>query len=306
MRVLVTGSGGMVGGAICRALAAADTTDVLRPTRATLDLADARATHEYVVDAGPDVVVHCAARVGGIQANMADLMGFMLDNAAIDASIIRASLDAGVRRLVYMGSSCMYPRDLGRPLREEDILTAPLEPTNEGYALAKIMGSRACTFASRQHGIAYRTIIPPNLYGPGDSYDPARSHLIAAVLRKIHDAHTSGAESVEIWGDGTARREFLFVDDLAHFVVSRLDDLGELPDVLNVGAGSDHSVREYYETVASVIGYSGAFEYDTSRPTGMKQKLMDSARAAALGWAPSTSLRDGLTIALRDLEESLA
>lgn len=294
MRILLTGGSGMVGRALLRCAAGRDGIELVAPTRSDYDLSDTRATAAMIRDIAPEAVIHGAARVGGIHANVADPAGFLVDNMAVALNTIDAARKGGVRRLIYLGSSCMYPKDLERPLREEDVLTAPLEPTNEGYALAKIAGARLATYIARQDGLAYRTVIPSNLYGPGDSFDPQRSHLVAAVIAKTVAAVRDHAASIEIWGDGMARREFLYVDDLAGFVLDHIVHSERLPDMINVGAGGDHSVNDYYRVVADLAGFRGEFRHDLARPTGMKQKLMDSTKAQALGWRPATDLRAGL------------
>lgn len=292
----MTGAGGMLGRAI-----ADEVRDERHPHlkvtfahRSAADLTDPAQTARLVARTSPDVIVHCAARVGGIKANAADQTGFLMDNIAIDSSVFRAAMRLGVQRLVYLGSSCTYPRDHRQPLVETDLLQAPLEPTNEGYALAKLTGTRLCQFASTERGLAYRAVVASNLYGPGDHFAGDRAHLVAAALAKVHAAHLAGEPTVTIWGDGTARREFTYVGDLAAWVVSRLHRLEEQPPVLNTGAGVDHTVTEYYEAARAIIGYQGHFVYDTSFPAGMHQKLMDSRPAQRFGWAPTTTLEDGM------------
>ncbi|WP_180357613.1 NAD-dependent epimerase/dehydratase family protein [Streptomyces sp. NP160] len=291
----MTGSAGLLGSALRSVVArGGGALEVVFATRSDADLSDPRATRDLLGRTRPDVIVHGAARVGGIKANAADQTGFLLDNLAIDTSLFRAALDAGVERLVYLGSSCTYPRDHRQPLVETDLLQAPLEPTNEGYALAKLAGTRLCQFASAQHGVAYRALVASNLYGPGDDFSTDRAHLVAAAIAKVHAAKVAGSPTVTIWGDGTARREFTYAGDVASWILGSLPRLELLPPVLNLGAGVDHSVTEYYEVARSVVGYEGEFVYDTSMPKGMHQKLMDSSRARALGWAPATSLADGM------------
>jgi GDP-L-fucose synthase len=292
MKILLTGGSGMLGQAILRC--ASPALQIIAPTRDVLDCADERAVCEYFAAHRFDCVIHSAAKVGGIQANMTDQAGFLTQNMRISLNVIEAARAVKVPKLVFFGSSCMYPKDLGRVLREDDVLSAPLEPTNEGYALAKIAGTRLCQYVSEQDGLAYRCFIPCNLYGPGDCYDPARSHLLAAIIAKLH------AGDGTIWGDGTARREFVYVDDLARFVLGSLDQLEDMPALLNLGAGVDYSVTEYYQMVADVIGYSGEFTHDASRPAGMQAKLMDCTQAREFGWAPQTSLKDGVAAAYQD------
>ena len=301
LRVLVTGGGGMLGRALAAAVARRPgALDVRFATRRDADLRDPAATRALVDAHAPDVVVHCAARVGGIKANAADQAGFLLDNLSIDTSVFGAALAGGVQGLLYLGSSCTYPRDFRQPLTEADLLQGPLEPTNEGYALAKLAGTRLCHHLSRERGLAYRAVVASNLYGPGDDFDPDTAHLVAAAVAKVHRAKEAGDPSVTIWGDGTARREFTYVDDLAEWIASVLPRLAELPPVLNVGAGVDHSVTEFYETARAVVGYRGEFHHDTSFPTGMQRKLMDSEPARAFGWTPTTTLEDGMRATYTD------
>jgi GDP-L-fucose synthase len=295
MRIWVTGGGGMLGTAVLNAARARGGAELLAPRSSSLDLRDRAAVRAFLASQKVDAVVHAAARVGGIAANMADMSGFLTHNLEINLNLIAECAAAGVPKLLNIGSSCMYPKDYRQPLVESDLLAAPLEPTNEGYALAKIVAARHCDYSAAESGMAYRTIIPCNLYGPGDNFSPAHSHLIASIIRKIDEAKREGAESVEIWGDGSARREFLYAEDLADWIVSHgIERINDLPQYLNLGFGRDHSVREYYAMAAAVMGYEGEFRYDLDRPIGMRQKLMDSSRARAFGWAPGTSIEDGL------------
>jgi len=296
VRVLLTGGTGMLGRAF-RRVAARERPDleILAPDRGDLPLTDRAAVAAWF-DANPvDAVIHAAARVGGIQANIDDPVGFLVENLRINDAVITGADTAGVGHLIFLGSSCMYPRDYRQPLVEDDILAAPLEPTNEGYALSKITGSRLCDYISRKHpGRLYRTVIPCNLFGIEDHFGSVASHLIAAIVTKVVDARDQGAESVEIWGNGKARREFLFVDDLVRFLFTALDRTNILPNVLNVGFGSDHSVSDYYHMVGALAGYRGGFHHDLTRPEGMTMKLMSSARAAALGFRPQTDMMTAL------------
>ncbi|HRO14554.1 MAG TPA: NAD-dependent epimerase/dehydratase family protein [Paracoccus sp. (in: a-proteobacteria)] len=288
MRVLLTGGSGMLGRALRRAAAdAAPDIRLLAPTRAELPLTDRAAVAAWLAANPVDAVIHAAARVGGIQANIDDPSGFLTDNLRMNDAVITGAHAAGVPRLVFLGSSCMYPRDWRQPLVEEDILAGPLEPTNEGYALAKIAGARLCDYVSRQSpGRAYRTVLPCNLFGIDDHFGSAAAHLLAAAVTKIVDAQDQGHGSVEIWGTGRARREFLDVDHLAPFILTLLPRLANLPPLLNVGAEADHSVNDYYRMVADRAGWQGRFTHDLSRPEGMAAKLMSSGRARACGWVP--------------------
>lgn len=293
-RLLVTGGQGMVGRNL-RAHPAIAAWEVLAPPRAELDLLDARAVRDWIARHRPDAVVHAAGRVGGIQANMAEPVRFLAENAQIGLNLLGACLEAGVERLLNLSSSCVYPRDIGEGLSEEQILTGPLEPTNEGYALAKIMAMRLVSYALRERpALGWRTLVPCNLYGPHDSFDPAKSHLVPAILRKLDDAQRTGAAEVEIWGDGEARREFMYAPDLAEAILRALDDPWALPEVMNVGPGEDHSINDYYHMAAGIVGWHGRFVHDLSRPVGMRRKLLDVGRQRAWGWAPRTPLREGL------------
>jgi GDP-L-fucose synthase len=302
MRVLLTGGNGLVGRAIGRVLAERGVDwDLVAPRRADLDLTDQRAVAAHFAATDYDLVIHAAATVGGIRANIAHPTRFLAENALINTLLIEAARRAEVPRFLFFGSSCMYPKDLGRPYTETDVLIAPLEPTNEGYALAKILGARHCEAIGREYGLAYRTVIPCNLFGPDDHFDTESGHLIASALLKLVRAKRDGAATVSIWGDGTARREFLFADDLARFVVEFGPRAEELPPLINVGVGDDHSVDDYYRAAAEAVGWTGRFEHDASQPVGMRRKLMDVSRAAALGWRATTPLDEAMAATLRGL-----
>lgn len=272
---------------------------IFYPTRQELDLLDRAAVRSYISKNSFDAVIHAGAKVGGIQANLSDPVGFMADNILISTHVIEESRLAGIPKLLNLGSSCMYPRDRS-PLREEDILTAPLEPTNEGYAIAKIAAARLCRYVSDQYGVYYRTFIPCNLYGIGDKYDAQNGHMIAAAILKIHQAIENGDQHVEIWGDGTVRREFLYVDDLARFILASLPRLADFPSCLNIGLGRDYTVHEYYRMIADVAGFCGDFFYKLDAPVGMTHKLMDISRARGLGWNPETDIYSGIAKAYSD------
>lgn len=296
MRVLLTGGNGMLGTAI-RTLAPVHQPSWIidAPGRKDVDFCDQAQVRDWMAGHKYDLVIHCAARVGGIKANMAQPVEFLAENLLMNTNLIEESRKAGVPNFIFIGSSCMYPRDYKNPLKEEYVLEAPLEPTNEGYALSKISGTKHCEYISRQYGLAYRTLIPCNLYGPGDHFHPEKSHLVAAILMKVHAAKESRSNEVEIWGDGTARREFLYIDDLAEYILGCVDFLKDLPPCLNVGKGHDYTVNEYYEAAARIVGYKGGFTHKLDAPVGMMRKLMDSSIATtAFGWAPSTDLETGL------------
>jgi GDP-L-fucose synthase len=241
-----------------------------------------------------DIVIHCAAKVGGVKAHIDDPIGFMTENILMNTHVIEESLQHNIQKFVNLGSSCMYPRDFKGVLTEEVILAAPLEPTNEGYAIAKIMGAKLCQFISDKHSLAYRTFIPCNLYGPDDSFNLNTCHLISAAIAKIHAAHRNGDADVEVWGDGTARREFLYVDDVAIFILNSISNLEKMPQYLNIGLGYDLSVSEYYQSIANIVGFKGKFIYNLNQPTGMNHKLMNIDKAKAFGWAPITKLQEGI------------
>lgn len=293
MRILLTGGTGMVGRNI-RLHPKTGEHEMVTPDSAELNLLDASATADYVRQTAPDVVVHAAGLVGGIQANIASPVRFFTENMAMGLNIIGAARAAGVPRFLNIGSSCMYPRDAQNPLREEQVLTGALEPTNEGYAIAKIGAARLCEYISREDPEhEYRTIIPCNLYGPFDKFG-ANAHMVPAAIAKVDAAVREGRDSVEVWGTGEARREFMFAGDLADFVFTALDRFADLPGLLNVGPGVDHSINEYYAAVAEVLGYTGEFSHDLSKPVGMARKLVDVTRLDEFGWRPPTTLTDGI------------
>lgn len=307
MKVLLTGGNGMLAKSIAKEWNRLGMEGELNPiTRSDVDLRDREATARLVRRQSPDVIIHTAARVGGISANIADPAGFLMDNLLLDTSLLSAATEVGIKDLVYVGSSCMYPRNYRQPLAESDILAAPLEPTNEGYALAKITAAKYCQYASQQYDLNYRVIIPSNLYGPSDHYSLESAHLVAAALAKVHRAKIQDSPSVSVWGDGTARREFTFVVDLARWIVSNLARLGDLPPLLNLGLGADYSVKEIYETAMQTVGYQGVLEFDASKPTGMRQKLMDSSAARQFGWEPRTGLSEGMELSYQEYLRELA
>jgi len=298
MKILVTGAGGMVGRNLLadpRALRH----HILSPSRSELDLADRVACDAFMAREQPDLIIHLAAVVGGLQAHITAPATFLADNLSIGLNLLSAARRAETPRLINIGSSCMYPRDREAALREDQLLTGALEPTNEGYALAKIAAWKLTqAFGRETPDRLWRTLIPPNLYGPHDRFDPARSHLLAAAIAKTDRALLEGAREVEIWGDGTARREFLFAGDLADFIWRFHDRLEDLPETLNVGAGEDATVDDYYHAVASVMGYRGTFRHDPDRPVGMRRKLLDVTGQTRLEWRPATPLATGLGVAV--------
>lgn len=293
-RILLLGGTGMVGRNV-RELAAARGLEVLAPTHRELDLLDGRAVFATIRRAEPAIVIHAAGRVGGIAANIRAPVAFLSENWEMGRNVVLGAREAGVTRLLNLGSSCMYPRDRPRPLVETDLLTGPFEPTNEAYAIAKTAVQRLAAFVGVEDArFTYKTLIPCNLYGRHDTFDPSRSHLAAAAIEKLHRAKQAGADTVDIWGDGSARREFLFAGDLADALLTAVEKFDTLPPVMNVGAGIDYTVNDYYRHAASAVGYTGGFSYDLAKPVGMNQKLMDVSRAAAWGWRARTSLTEGL------------
>lgn len=292
--LLLTGGHGMVGRNVLEHERAKDWT-ILAPSSRELDLTDAQAVTDYMTAQKPDSVVHAAGQVGGIQANMAHPVAFLERNTAIGRNIIMGAYQAGVRNFLNLASTCMYPRAAQNPLQEDMILTGPLEPTNEGYALAKIMATRLCQYIRREdEAVQYKTLIPCNLFGRHDKFDPKHSHLLPAIIHKVHLAKTNGEASVEIWGDGTARREFMYAGDIADAILKATGEMGALPDLMNCGLGQDFTINAYYETVADVIGWDGTFTHDLSKPVGMKQKICAIERQTEWGWSAQTSLRDGI------------
>lgn len=294
MKILLTGGRGMVGRNI---LEHPDTAafEILAPTSAELDLTEWDAARLYMARHKPNLVIHAAGKVGGIHANIREPVAFLTDNMGMGRNVILAAREAGVPRLINLGSSCMYPRDRDGVLSEDAVLTGMLEPTNEPYALAKIVAARLCQYVTRENSaFQYKTMIPCNLYGRHDSFDPARSHLVPAIIKKVYDAIRSGDEAVEIWGDGNARREFMYAGDLADAVIKAITDFDTMPDMMNVGIGHDYSVTDYYRAVADVMGFCGGFTYDLTKPVGMARKLVDVNRQLVWGWQARHDLHDGI------------
>jgi GDP-L-fucose synthase len=303
-RVYVAGHTGMVGSAIVRRLGH-EGCDILTADHATVDLADQQHTERWLAKAKPEAVFLAAARVGGIGANSAYPAAFIADNLAIALNLIRGSHAAGVQKLLFLGSSCIYPKLAPQPMNEEQLLTGPLEPTNEWYAIAKIAGIKLCQAYRRQFGADFISVMPTNLYGPGDNYHPQDSHVPAALIRRFHEAKVSAAPGVLVWGTGTPRREFLAADDLADacvFVMKHYSGDG----FLNVGTGEDITIADFARLVAEVVGYGGKVDFDTSRPDGAPRKLLDVSKLAALGWRARTPLREGLAAAYADFARRMA
>lgn len=290
--ILITGSTGMVGRNASEMLTEMGYS-VLAPTRKELDLIDFTKVERYFKSNKIDVVIHAAGLVGGIQANIEKPYSFLSINAQIALNVINASIECRIEQLINLGSSCMYPKDFQDELTEDLILTGPLETTNEGYAIAKIMASKLCDYAQSEFGLSYKTLIPCNLYGKHDNFHPNRSHMIPAVIRKVHEASKTNA-TVEIWGTGEARREFMFVEDLIDFIIWSLENYDEVPNLINVGLGFDFSITEYYQSISDIIGFKGEFTHDLTKPEGMKRKLCSIHKQNHLGWKPKHSLEDGL------------
>jgi GDP-L-fucose synthase len=304
-RVWVAGHRGMVGAALVRRLDAEPIGELVTATSAEVDLRRQEPTERFVNDTRPDVLLLAAAKVGGIEANRTQQAEFLYDNLMISANAIEAAYRAGVERIVILGSSCVYPREAPQPITESSLLTGPLEPTNEGYAIAKIAALELGKMYRRQYGTDAISLMPSNLYGPHDNYDPGSSHVLAALLRKVHEAKVTGSPTVSVWGTGTPRREFLHVDDLADATLHTLRHYdGE--EHLNVGWGEDISIREVAELICDVLGYDGELAFDTSMPDGMPRKLLDTTRMQQLGWLPRIQLRDGLADAYRWFREHRA
>jgi len=314
-RVYVAGHTGLAGSAVLRALERRGHRRLVVRRHAELDLTEPAAVRELFRLERPEHVFLCAARVGGIAANLARPADFLRDNLAIAANVIHEAHAAGVKRLLFLGSSCIYPRDCAQPIRESSLLEGPLEPSNRPYAVAKIAGVEMCWAYNRQHGTRFMALMPSNLYGPGDNYDLESSHVLAALLRKVHEAKVRGARTVTAWGSGRPRREFLASDDLADaalFVMGRADaELERLfppaePPLVNVGTGTDVTIAELAALVCEVVGFEGEVVWDRSRPDGTPRKLLDVSRLAALGWRARTPLREGVERAYRAFLEETA
>jgi len=297
MRALLTGSAGMLGTAVARAWRETRPGDeLIGVDLADLDLRDRLAVASLANEVRPDTIIHVAAKVGGIADRIAHPSGYLMDNLLIDTSVLQAALGAEVGELLYVSSAAIYPAEASQPISEDALLTGPLEGPLESYALAKVAGVRFCSYASREFGVRYRAMVPANMYGPGEDFSPERGHLVASALRKMHEAKATGAPDVQVWGDGTARREVMFVGDVAGFMVSQVGGLDTWPDLVNVGYGSDLTVREVYETAREVVGADVTLVFDPGKPVGVQRRLLDSSRARSLGWTPSTDLATGMRV----------
>ena len=295
MKILLTGSNGMVGKNILAHTSSVNH-NFLTPSSKDLNLLHFQDVKKYIAIHQPDFIIHAAGKVGGIQANIKEPVNFLVDNIDIGRNIIMAAKENNILNLINLASSCMYPRTANNPLAESLILKGELEPTNEGYAIAKIMSTRLCEYIVKEdNSMSYKTVIPCNLYGKYDKFHPKNSHMIPAVIRKIYDAKLSNANEISIWGDGTARREFMYAEDLADFIFYAIKNFNKMPQNINVGLGYDYSVNDYYIEIAKILDYQGKFSHDLSKPVGMEQKLIDDTKLKKFGWKSKTTLNEGLT-----------
>jgi GDP-L-fucose synthase len=307
-KIYVAGHRGLAGSALVRRLRAAGYENLLLRAHAELELADAAAVRRFFEAERPQHVLLAAAKVGGILANDTLPAEFIRENLAIQTNVIHEAWRAGVKRLLFLGSSCIYPRDCPQPMKEEMLLTGPLEPTNRPYALAKIAGIEMCSAYNRQYGTQFLAVMPTNLYGPGDNYDLRTSHVLPALIRKAHEAKQRGDEALVVWGTGKPRREFLYSDDMADACVAllRLDDqrfqsaIGTYPPLVNIGSGTDLTISALAEVVSRIVGFRGALRFDTGKPDGTPRKLLDVSRMTNLGWAPRVPMAEGIALSYRD------
>lgn len=293
VKIYVAGHRGMAGQALCRVLRQRGYTNLVFRTSAELDLRNQNAVESFFEKEKPACVLLAAAKVGGIMANIQSPAEFLYDNLMIQSNVINSAYLHGTQKLLFLGSSCIYPRLAPQPMKEEYLLDGKVEPTNEGYAIAKIAGMKLCEMYNRQYGVDFISVMPCNLYGYGDNFDPIRSHVVAGLIRKFHEAKMKGQAFVEVWGTGNARRELLFADDMADACVFLLENYTG-KDFFNIGMGTDISIKELAELVAEVVGYTGEIRFDTTKPDGMPQKLLDVSKLEAYGWKYKTSLKDGL------------
>ena len=298
-KIYVAGHRGMVGSAIVRELRRQGYGNILTRTHKELDLINQQAVNDFFAAEKPEYVFLAAAKVGGIEANSSALADFMYENMMLKMNVIHAAWKNGCKKLEFLGSSCIYPRMAPQPMKEDCLLTSPLEKTNEAYALAKISGLKYCEFLNRQYGTDYISVMPTNLYGPNDNYHPTHSHVLPALIRRFHEAKETGIPEVVCWGDGSPLREFLYVDDLANLCVFLMNNYSG-NETVNAGTGKELTIKELAETVAQTVGYKGNIVWDTSKPNGTPRKLLDVSKAAALGWVYSTELADGIRLAYQD------
>jgi len=298
-KIYVAGHRGMVGSAICRELKRQGYTNIITRTHAQLDLCRQDAVDAFFAEERPEYVFLAAAKVGGIQANSEAPADFMYQNMMLEMNVIYSAWRTGCRKLEFLGSSCIYPRMAPQPMKEDCLLTSPLEETNEAYALAKIAGLKYCGYLNKQYGTDYISVMPTNLYGPNDNYHPEHSHVLPALIRRFHEAKEAGAPSVTCWGDGSPLREFLYVDDLANLCVFLMNHYSG-DETVNAGTGKELSILELAETVARIVGYCGEILWDTGKPNGTPRKLLDVSKAEGLGWRYQTELEDGIRLAYQD------
>ena len=292
-KIFIAGHRGMVGSALTRALETAGFTNLLKRDRSELDLGDSAAVTTFFQKEKPEIVIFAAAKVGGIKANNDQPVEFLLENLRVQNNVISSTHESGARKLLFLGSSCIYPKHAPQPIPESALLSGPLEPTNEAYAIAKIAGVKLCQAFSREYGANFISAMPTNLYGPNDNFDLETSHVLAALLRKAYEAKKSGARELVVWGTGTPRREFLHVDDCASACVYLLQKY-DSPEIINVGCGEDISIRELAELICDVVGFDGELSWDKTKPDGTPRKLLDVSKLRALGWTPTIKLRDGI------------
>lgn len=314
-KIFVAGHRGLVGSALMRQLEARGHTNLITRTHAELDLTEQAAVRDFFEQEKPEYVLLAAAKVGGIHANNTYPAEFIRQNLAIQTNVIHEAWRSGVKHLLFLGSSCIYPKDCPQPMKEEYLLTGPLEATNRPYALAKIAGIEMCWSYNRQYGTKYLAVMPTNLYGPNDNYDLNNSHVLPALIRKMHEARECGSKEVVVWGTGTPRREFLYSDDMANACIYLLEQAeeklsglfnDEQPPLVNIGCGEDISIRELAELVKNIVGFNGQLVFDTGKPDGTLRKLMDVSRLAGLGWKASTALEDGITNAYATYRQNAA
>ena len=304
-KILLTGGNGLVGRNI-QEHSSADKWEILAPSRKELDLTDLSSVSQWVKKHQPDIIIHAAGLVGGIKANIQDPINFLDVNLSMGRNIIMVARDCNVTKLINLGSSCMYPESIHSPLAEEQLMTGKLEPTNEGYALAKLFTTKLCQYISTENSnMHYKTLIPCNIYGKYDNFNLETAHLLPAVIQKIHTAKADNLNTVSVWGDGTARREFLYAEDLADAILFAVEGLHKMPNIMNIGFGLDYSVNEYYKAVAEILNWEGTLEHDLSMPIGMKQKLNAIDRQKKWGWTAQTSLEVGIKKTYQYFLESL-
>ncbi len=303
-KIYVAGHRGLVGSAICRTLQAEGFTNLVVRTKQELNLEDQQLTEQFFAAEKPDYVFLAAAKVGGIMANSTYPAEFIFSNLAVQNNVIKASHQFGVKKLLFLGSSCIYPKYAPQPMKEEHLLTSPLEPTNEAYAIAKIAGLKMCRYFNEQYGTNYISVMPTNLYGPNDNYDPENSHVLPALILKFHKARIERQPEVTLWGTGSPRREFLHADDLAGAVVFLMEnyDYKDIGEIVNIGCGEDVTIKELAETIKRIVGFEGKLNWDTDRPDGTPRKLLDISRIRELGWKPEISLDQGIASVYEDFQ----